>query len=194
MGYIESKPSEDEFKENFKNNTGRYPTPMEHFFGMVNHEIFYNFCEGVCALIDATFEWGWPFDVVENALMGITKGLYDKLKWGYYDRGTEFGNKIEGEFKNVLNEAKDQIDSAINELKDQYIKKLESKYKEAENEINKIIRQIKEAKNKLSKHTDLIDNLDVRVRRLEKKLRETRGEKEGTILDLFKGEGGKIKI
>jgi phage shock protein A len=160
MTYITSKPDATEFQENFRHNMGRYPDAFEHFWGMTEHEFHYLKYESWCALIDNIFPDFFPFGSVQDFLMGVVKGVYDRTKWRAYDGGTEKARKIEDGLTDIYNQAQAKIQTEIENAK-QYINT--NLIDPVRQKANQIESSLKDAQSKLGNLSSTIDNLNGQI-------------------------------
>lgn len=148
MPYITSKPDPSEFQENFRHNMGRYPDSFEHAWGMIEHEMHYQKYESWCALIDIIVPDAWYCQWVQDWLMGIVKGVYDRTKWGAYDRGTEKARKVEDGINQTIDWAKNQITNAVSDMRNRIDTEIVSPIRNKVN--NEIMPKLSDAESRLA--------------------------------------------
>jgi len=90
-------------------------TAIGKVMGYLSELLEYLKWENMALSIDTIFPDIWPLDQVQNLLIAMCRGLYDRIYQGAYDRGADKGNEINSQIMGWLNDVKAQAFAKVSE-------------------------------------------------------------------------------
>jgi len=103
--------------------TKKTPTPrstdttLGKVMGYLAELLEYLKWENMALSVDTLFPDVWPLDLVQNLLINVCRGLYDRIYQGAYNRGADKGNEINNQIVGWLDALRSQAFSEIDKAK-----------------------------------------------------------------------------
>jgi septal ring factor EnvC (AmiA/AmiB activator) len=113
--YFDPVPDQT-LRDYYESNFG-HADEISHFLGWVQHRNFYYTQNSWANFINSLFLNTFPFSTARDLLIGVVAAVYSWGAQGMYNRGVDQGRQIIGKINETITWAQDQINSAVNDMR-----------------------------------------------------------------------------